>query len=94
MNNKELVEQTEEGLNMFLWCCWYDTVEWCCFVVAPTRGKAKGLFQNYWNEGDYTDVRCRKVKEAANARQGVYDMDCEELEKLDVRYSEEIESTT
>lgn len=76
---------------MVLWCCWYDTVDWCCYVVAPTRGKAKGLFQNYWNEGDYTDVRCIKVKEAANARKGVYDMDCEELEKLGIRYLEEME---
>lgn len=49
------------------------------------------MFQNYWNEGDYTDVRCIKVKEAANARKGVYDMDCEELEKLGIRYLEEME---
>lgn len=76
---------------MFLWLCWYTNDEWCCYVIAPTRGKAKSLFHNYWDEGWYTDVRCCKVKEAHEARQGVYDMDCPELEALGVRYRDETE---
>lgn len=76
---------------MFLWLCWYANDEWCCYVIAPTRGKAKWLFQNYWREGFYTDVRCRKVKEAPGMDQGIYDMDCPELEALGVRYRDETE---
>ncbi len=74
---------------MFLWCCWYDTDEWCCYVIAPTRGRAKSLFHEYWREGEYTDVRCYKVKEAPEMEQGVYDTTCPELEALGVRYMDE-----
>lgn len=74
---------------MFLWLCWYANDEWCCYVIAPTRGKAKSLFHNYWYEGWYTDVRCCKVKEAPGMEQGIYDMDCPELEALGVRYRDE-----
>ena len=76
---------------MYLWQCWYANDEWGCYVIAPTRGRAKSLFQDYWDEGWYTDVRCRKVKEAPGMDQGIYDMDCPELEALGVRYLEETE---
>ena len=74
---------------MFLWCCWYDNEEWCCYVIAPSRGRAKSLFQDYWCEGEYTDVRCCKVKEAPGMKQGVYDTTCLELEALGVRYRDD-----
>lgn len=31
---------------MTLYVCYYKNDEWCCYVAAPTRGKAKHL----WNE--------------------------------------------
>ena len=76
---------------MFLWLCWYVNTEWCCYVIAPTRGRAKSLFHDYWREGDFVDVRGYKVKEAPDAPQGVYDMDCQELKNLGVRYMTEEE---
>lgn len=76
---------------MFIWNVWYAGDEWCCFVVAHSRGRAKALFQDYWREGEYTEVRCRKVKEAPGAEEGVYDVDCPALEELGVRYLSEEE---
>ena len=78
-------------MTVFLWCCWYANDEWCCYVIAPSRGRAKSLFQDYWRDGEYTDVRCCKVKEAPGMDQGIYDMDCPELEALGVRYRDETE---
>ena len=83
--------QSKGGMTVFLWCCWYVNDEWCCYVISPTRGRAKSLFQDYWREGEYTDVRCYKVKEAPGMEQGVYDTTCPELEALGVRYQEETE---
>lgn len=74
---------------MFLWQCWYANDEWCCYVIAPSRGRAKSLFQDYWREGEYTDVRCYKVKEASGMEPGVYDINCPELEGLGVRYRDD-----
>lgn len=78
---------------MFLWMCRYSDDEWCCFVIAPSRGRAKALFQDYWKEGDFTEVRCRKVKSADGAEAGVYDVNCPVLTELGVHYltEEEIE---
>lgn len=74
---------------MFLWCCWYANEEWCCYAIASSRGRAKSLFQEYWKDGEYTDVRCCKVKDASRMKQGVYDMNCTELDALGVRYRDE-----
>lgn len=70
---------------MFLWCCWYDTENWCCYVIAPTHGRAKSLFHEYWREGEYADVRCFKVKKADGMEEGVYDATWPGLEALGVR---------
>ena len=78
---------------MFLWNAWYTGDEWCCFVIAPTRGRTKALFQDYWRDGEFTDVRCRKVKPADGYDEGVYDAPCEVLEELGVRYLAEDEMT-
>lgn len=71
---------------MYLWLCWYANDEWGCYIVAPSRGKAKYLFQEYWDEGEFTDVRARKIKEAVGFREAVLDTDCPELEALGVYY--------
>ena len=33
---------------MFLWLCCYVNDEWGCYIIAPTRGRAKSLFNSYW----------------------------------------------
>lgn len=79
---------------MFSWLCRYSGDEWCCFVIAPSRGRAKALFQGHWREGDFTEVRCKKVKPANGAKAGVYDVSCPVLTELGVHYlteEEEIE---
>lgn len=76
---------------MYLWTVYYKNEDWCCYVIAPTRGRAKYLFQDYWREGEYTDIRLNKVKEANGYSEGVYDMDCDVLRELGVRYLKEEE---
>lgn len=70
---------------MFLWCCWYETENWCCYVIASTHDRAKSLFHEYWREGENTDVRLFKVKEAPGMEEGVYDATWPGLEALGVR---------
>ena len=75
-------------MNVYL--CSFKNDEWCCYVAAITRNKAKSLFYEYWkSDGDYTDVRCCVVKRGVQIPTGVYDMDCEELEKLGLHYTGE-----
>ncbi len=72
---------------MFLWLMRYDLSEWCCYVIAPTRNRAKALFHKYWMlEGDYCDVRGSKIKPADGYPEGVLDTDCEILAELGVHY--------
>ena len=77
---------------MYLWWMGFTCQEWGSFVIAPTRGRAKALFASYWSgDGEYTDVRGWKVKDAAGFEEGVYDMDCATLEALGERYMTEEE---
>lgn len=79
---------------MYLWLCWYKNDEWACYVIASTRGRAKSLFHDYWNSicyGEYTDVRCHRVKPANWCTEAILDADCEVLEQLGVRYKTEAE---
>lgn len=76
---------------MILYICYYKNRDWCCYVAAPTRGKAKHLFNEWDGHGWYTDVRTQKVKDCPDTPERVYDEDCPELEKLGVRYLTEEE---
>lgn len=79
---------------MYLWLCRYKNDEWACYVTAPTRGRAKSLFHDYWRStvyGEYTDVRAQKIRSADGYQEAVLDMDCAELEALGVRYLTEEE---
>lgn len=79
---------------MYLWICWYATDEWVCYVTAPTRGRAKSLFHDYWRGtvyGEYTDVRTQKIRPSDGYQEAVLDMDCPELEALGARYLSEEE---
>lgn len=72
---------------MFLWAMRYRLSDWCCYVIAPTRGAAKALFHEGWKwDGDYIDVRGHKVKAADGYPEGVYDIDCEILAELGAHY--------
>lgn len=72
---------------MFLWVMRYYLSDWCCYVIAPTRGIAKARFYEYWRlDGDYCDVRGHKIKPADGYPEGVYDIDCEILAELGVHY--------
>lgn len=67
---------------MSLWLCWYVNDEWGCYIIAPTRGRAKSMFNLYWGSicfGEYTDVRATKIKAADEYEEAVLDMDCETL---------------
>lgn len=86
----------EAGDFVYLWTVYYKNEDWCFYVIAPTRGRAKYLFQYYWENdcwghGEFTDIRLNKVKEADGFREGVYDDDCDVLRELGVRYLTEEE---
>ena len=66
-------------------------MEWVCYISAETRGKAKSAFHNYWNEAEYTDVRCLLIKRGVQIPKGVYDDDCDELKAYGLCYREEKE---
>ena len=44
---------------MNLYMCSYDDLDWICYVFAETRGKAKYLFNKFWNgdKDSFIDVR-------------------------------------
>lgn len=58
---------------MILYVCYYKNEDWCCYVAAPTRGKAKHLFNEWYGDGWYTDVRAQKIKDCPDTPEGVYD---------------------
>lgn len=80
---------------MFLWFCWFcDDDDWGCYVIAPTRGRAKALFFGHWcyvGYEEYTDVRAQKIKRADGFQEAVLDDDSKDLEALGVRYMTEKE---
>lgn len=78
---------------MYLWLCWfrYDD-DWGCYIIAPTRGRAKSMFYDYWQYtgyGEYTDIRSIKIRRADGFQEEVLDTDCKELEALGIRYRTE-----
>ena len=81
---------------MNLYSCFLKNEEWGCFVVAPSRGRAKTLFYNYakielGQYVEFTDVRCYKLKIVDQQEEKVYDMDCPELEAMGVHFANEDE---
>lgn len=77
---------------MTLYVCYYkNDDDYCCYIAAPTRGKAKQLFTEWDGHCLYIDVRTQKIKDCPDTPEGVYDDDCPELEKLGVRYLTEEE---
>lgn len=82
---------------MYLWLCYFATVyDWCTYVIAQSRSKAKMMFADHWGRdvGEYIDVRARKVKPAVGFAAQVCDVQCQELNTLGVRYltEEEVEA--
>lgn len=87
------MKQTEPP-QMFLWLCWLEFEDWCVYVTAPTRGKAKSMV--YAAFGDiyflqYTDIHAIKKKAADGYPAKLYEEDCPELEALGYRYMTEEE---
>lgn len=72
---------------MYLWRLWYDGADWCCYVIAKSRSRAKSLFHNYWREGDFIDVRGEKYATADGHEEKILDDDCEELRELGAKYN-------
>lgn len=72
---------------MYLWRLWYDGADWCCYVIAKSRGRAKALFHNYWRERDFIDVRGEKYATADGHEEKILDDDCEELRELGGKYN-------
>lgn len=72
---------------MKLYLVYFRDQEWGCYVVAPSRGRAKSLFYEYWRwDGEYTDIRCRKLKSVDQKDEKLYDTNCPELEAMGVSF--------
>lgn len=53
---------------MYLWRLWYAGADWCCYVIAKSRSRAKSLFHNYWREGDFIDVRGESMQQQTDTK--------------------------
>ena len=66
--------------------------EWCCFVFAESRNKAKMAITNYFTNDDfYIDYGCKTIKKDVGGESEVCDMDCDRLATLDCKYMTESE---
>lgn len=80
---------------MFLWWVQYDNEEWGSYVIEESRGKAKAMFYRYFDEGEYTDIRCYKRKAADGYKRDLLDEpDNPILVALGVGYVNEDEKDT
>ena len=77
-------------MNNCYWCYFKTDSDWGCFVVAPERNKAKYMFlSERLSEGEYTDVSSRIIQKDVSIPVSVYDDDCKELGKINVKYCNE-----
>lgn len=61
--------------------------EWCCYVFAETRNKAKTMLVHYFTSDDeYIDYGCRTIKTDVHGDSEVCDENCDRLAALDVHY--------
>lgn len=76
---------------MNLFCAYETNAEWCCYVFAETRGRAKTIFKN-WYLGyecpDYTDIHVSIVKKDVTGDEQVCDDDCQRLKDNGVEYDQ------
>jgi hypothetical protein len=64
--------------------------EWCCFVFAETRNKARArLVGHFDNNHEYIDFGARCVKKNVGGEPEVCDTDCARLESLGFKYSQD-----
>ena len=64
--------------------------EWCCYVFAETRNKAKTMLVHYFtNDDEYIDYGCKTVKKNVGGEPEVCDGDCERLVVCGVKYNNE-----
>ena len=72
---------------MYLWWVNYYGAYWGSYVIEETRCKAKCRFLREHRYGDYTDIRCVKIKPADGYEPAVLDdEDDPRLVELGVEY--------
>lgn len=74
---------------MNLFCVREKEVEWCCYIFAETRGRAKTLFKK-WYPGyecpKYTDIHTSIVKKDVGGEEEVCGDDCQRLKDNGIEY--------
>jgi hypothetical protein len=61
--------------------------DWCCYIFAETRNKAKMMLLHYFTYDDeYIDYGCRTIKKDVGGESEVCDEDCERLKMYDIEY--------
>jgi hypothetical protein len=64
--------------------------EWCCYVFAETRNKAKTMILHYFTDDDYyIDYGCRIIYKNVDGISEVCDEDCERLKLYGIKYNNE-----
>lgn len=72
---------------MYLWWVNYFGEYWGSYVIESKRSKARYRFWSEHNYGDYTDIRCVKIKPADGYEPAVLDdEDDPRLVELGVEY--------
>ena len=62
--------------------------EWCCYVYADTRNKARAMLVGYFNnELEYTDFNAVAIRKDVGGESGIYDRDCERLANQGIYYT-------
>ncbi len=61
------------GIIMYLWWVNYFGHYWGSYVIETKRSKARYRFWSEHTEGDYTDIRCVKIKPADGYEPAVLD---------------------
>jgi|GEM_PF-4545407 len=75
---------------MSLYCVYPRNGDWCCFVFAETRNRARALLVGYFDDEDgYIDFGARCVKKGVNGSEEICDVDCGRLASLGVQYVNE-----
>lgn len=66
------------------------TYDWCCYIFAETRNKAKSMLVGHFDDDNkYIDFRCETIKKNVDGNSQICDVDCNRLKNLKITYDKE-----
>jgi hypothetical protein len=74
-----------------LFCVREKDAEWCCYIFAESKGRAKTLFADWYPECagvEYTDIRVSTIMKDVGGNEEVCDDDCQRLKDCGIEYDQ------